>query len=140
VEENEVLEQERVAILADWRRYYPNEFGDYGLPLVKPPTPIEVDSPLNSPASPVFPSPKIRPAARMKSLLDGVVMRPRSSSTGSALVSPPGAFCISGCSSPAHPPASDSGAQSFTHNAWGPGIPYRVPCWTPCGFGEGSYI
>jgi len=24
VEENEVLEQERVAILADWRRYYPN--------------------------------------------------------------------------------------------------------------------
>jgi len=51
-----------------------------------------------------------------------------------------GAFCISGRSSPAHPPASDSGAQSFTHNAWGPGIPYRVPCWTPCGFGEGSYI
>jgi len=29
-----------------------------------------------------------------------------------------GAFCISGRSSPAHPPASDSGAQSFTHNAW----------------------
>ena len=51
-----------------------------------------------------------------------------------------GAFCISGRSSPAHLPASDSGAQSFTHNAWGPGIPYSVPCWTPCGFGEGSYI
>jgi len=50
------------------------------------------------------------------------------------------AFCISGCSSPVHPPASDSGAPSFTRNAWGPGIPYRVPCWTPCGFGEGSYF
>ena len=73
VEENEVLEQERVAILADWRRYYPNQFSDDGLPLVNPPTPIEVDSPLNSPASPVFPSPKMRPAARMKSLLDRVV-------------------------------------------------------------------
>jgi len=36
VEENEVLEQERVAILVDWRRYYPNQFGDDGLPLVKP--------------------------------------------------------------------------------------------------------
>jgi len=90
VEENEVLEQERVAILADWRRYYPNQFRDDGLPLVNPPTPIEVDSPPNSPASPVFPSPKMRPAARMKSLLDRVVKRPRSSSTGSALVPPPG--------------------------------------------------
>ena len=90
VEENEVLEQERVAILADWRRYYPNQCGDDGLPLVNPPTPIEVDSPPNSPASPVFPSPKMRPAARMKSLLDRVVKRPRSSSTGSALVPPPG--------------------------------------------------
>jgi len=73
VEENEVLEQERVAILADWRRYYPNQFGDNGLPLVSPPTPIEVDSPPNSPVSPVFPSPKMRPAARMKSLLGRVV-------------------------------------------------------------------
>jgi len=61
VEENEVLEREREAILADWRRYYPNQFRDYGLPLVNPPTPIEVGSPPNSPASPVFPSPKMRP-------------------------------------------------------------------------------
>ena len=90
MEENEVLEQERVAILADWRPYYPNQFCDNGLPLVNPPTPIEVDSPPNSPASPVFPSPKMRPAARMKSLLNSVVKRPRSSSTGSALVPPPG--------------------------------------------------
>jgi len=47
VEDNEVLEQERVAILADSRRYYPNQFCDDGLPLVNPPTPIEVDSPPN---------------------------------------------------------------------------------------------
>jgi len=90
MEENEDLEQERVAILADWRQYYPNQFCDNGLPLVNPPTPIEVDSPPNSPALPVFPSPKMRPAARMKSLLERVVKRPRSSSTGSALVPPPG--------------------------------------------------
>ena len=90
VEENEVQEQECVAILADWRRYYPNQFRDDGLPLVNPPTPVEVDSPRNSPASPVFPSPKIRPAVRMNSLLDSVVKRPRSSSTGSALVPPQG--------------------------------------------------
>jgi len=36
LEENKVLEQEWVAILADWRRYYPNQFGDDGLPLVDP--------------------------------------------------------------------------------------------------------
>jgi len=42
VEENKVLEQERVAILADWRQYYPNQFPDDGLPLVNPPTSIEV--------------------------------------------------------------------------------------------------
>jgi len=90
VEENEVLEQERVAILADWRRYYPNLFCDAGLPLVNPATPIEVDSPPNSPALPVFLSPKRRPAARMNSLLDRVVKGRRSSSTGSALVPPPG--------------------------------------------------
>ena len=89
VEENQVLEQERVAILADWRRYYPNRLGDDGLPLVNTPTPIEVDSPPNSPASSVFPSPKMRPAAQMKTVLDSVVKRPRSSSTGSALVLPP---------------------------------------------------
>jgi len=79
-----------VAILADWRRYYPNQFRDDGLPLVNPQTPIEVDSPPNSPASPVFLSSKMRPAARMKSLLHHVVKQPRSSSTGSALVPPPG--------------------------------------------------
>jgi len=90
VEENEVLEQELVAILADWRQYYPNQFCDDRLRLMNPPTPIEVMSPPNSPASPLFPSPKIRPAAQMKSLLDGVVKRPRSLSTGSALVWPPG--------------------------------------------------
>ena len=78
-----------MAILADWRRYYPYRLGDNGLPLVNRPTPIEVDSPPNSPASPVFPSPKIRPKARMKSLLDRVVKRPRSPSTGSALLPPP---------------------------------------------------
>jgi len=63
VEENEVLEQELVAILVYWRRYHPNQFGDDGLPLVNHPTAIEVDSPRNSPASPVFQSPKMRPAA-----------------------------------------------------------------------------
>jgi len=36
VEENEVPEQEQVAILADWRRYYPNQFGDDGGQLVNP--------------------------------------------------------------------------------------------------------
>jgi len=55
VEEIEVRGQEHVAILADWRRYYPNQFGDDGLPLVNPPTSLEVDSPPNSSASPVFP-------------------------------------------------------------------------------------
>jgi len=90
VEENEVLEQEHLAILADWWRYFPNLFGNNGLPLVNAPTPIEVDSPPNSPTSPVFLSPKMRPAARMKSLLDGVVKRPRSSSTGPGVVPPPG--------------------------------------------------
>ena len=90
VEENEVLEQEREAILVDWRQYYQNQFLDDGLPLVNPATPIKVDSPPNLPASPVHPSPKMRPAARMKSVLDRVVKRPRSSSTGFAQVPPPG--------------------------------------------------
>ena len=89
VEENEVLAEERVAILADWQQYYPNQFRDDGLPLVNSPTRIKVDCPPNSPASPVFSSPKMRPAVRMKSLLEGGVKRPRSSSTGSALI-PPG--------------------------------------------------
>ena len=56
-EENEILEQERQSILADWRRYYPNQFGDDGSPLVNPPISIEVDTPPNSPMSPVNPSP-----------------------------------------------------------------------------------
>jgi len=90
VEENEVLEEEGVAILEDWPRYYPNQFSDDGLPLVNPPTPIEVDSGPNSAALAVFPSPKMRPAPRMKSLLELVVKRPRSLSTGSALVPPLG--------------------------------------------------
>jgi len=90
VQESEVLEQERVAILADWRRYYPNQFGDDGWPLVNPSTVIEVDSPPNSPESSGFWSLKMRPAARMKSLRDRVVKPPRSSSTGSGLVPPPG--------------------------------------------------
>jgi len=79
-----------VAILADWRRYYPNQFGHDGLPLVNPPMSIEVDSPPNSPTSPVFLSPKMTPAARMNSLRDPDVKQPRSSSTGSARVLPQG--------------------------------------------------
>jgi len=38
IEENEVLEQECVAILVDWPRYYPNQFGDDGLQLLNPAT------------------------------------------------------------------------------------------------------
>lgn len=84
-EENEILEQEREAILADWRRYYPNQFDEGGSPLANPPVPIEVDSPPNSPALPVNPSPKLRPIVRMRSVLNRVVKRPRSSSIGSTL-------------------------------------------------------
>jgi len=47
VQENEVQEQERVAILVDWRRYNPNQFGDDGLPIVNPSTLVGVDSPPN---------------------------------------------------------------------------------------------
>ena len=90
VEANEVLEQEGVAILADWWRYYPNQFRNNGLPLVNPLTHIEGYSPPNSPASTAFRSPKRRPAARMQSLPKLVVTRARSSSTGSALVPPLG--------------------------------------------------
>ena len=79
-----------MSILTDWRRYYPNQFPDDSLPLVNPPTRIEVDSVLNSPASPVFPSPMMRPTTLMKSLLERVVKRPTSSSTRSALVLPLG--------------------------------------------------
>jgi len=90
VEENDIKEQECVAILGYWPRYYPNQYRDDGLPLGNPATTIAVDAPPNSPASPVFHSPKIRPAAQMNSLLDGVVQRPRRLSTGSARVQPPG--------------------------------------------------
>ena len=72
-EENQILEQERAAILADWKRYYPNQFGQDGSPLADPPIPVEVDSPESSPAKSVYPSSKVRPAVRMKSLLDHVV-------------------------------------------------------------------
>jgi len=90
VEENEVLEQKHVAILADWRQYYRNQFRDDGLPLMNTPTPIKVDYPPNSRASRVFPSSMMRPAVQMKNLLNRVVKRPINSSTGSALVGPPG--------------------------------------------------
>ena len=90
VEENQVLEQEGVAILTDWRRYYPNQFCNDCLPRVNPPTPIEGDAPPNSPAWPVFLSRKMRPAARLKSVLEHVMKRHRSSSTRSAVVPPPG--------------------------------------------------
>jgi len=63
VEENQVLEPEQVAIVADCRRYYPNQLREDALPIVNHPTPIEVDSPHNSLESPVFASPKMRPAA-----------------------------------------------------------------------------
>ncbi|PUU82447.1 hypothetical protein B9Z19DRAFT_1120778 [Tuber borchii] len=81
-EENEILEQVYEAILADWQRYYPNQFGKDNSPLANPPIPIEVDSPPNSPAPSLNPSPNVRPMVRIKSLLDRVVKRPRSSSTG----------------------------------------------------------
>jgi len=73
LEENEVQEQERVAIQADWRRYYSNQFSDNGLPHGNCPPAIEVDSPPNSPASRVLLSRKVRPAARMKGLQERVV-------------------------------------------------------------------
>jgi len=60
------------------------------LPLENPATQSEVDSPPNSLALPAFPSPQMRPAARMKSLPDRVVKRPTILSTGFALVPPPG--------------------------------------------------
>jgi len=84
-EENQILEQERAAILADWKRYYPNQFGKNGSPLADPPIPVEVDSPESSPAQSVYPSPKVRPAVRMKSLLNRVVKRPRRETTSSSL-------------------------------------------------------
>src|SRR5713101_2782710 len=112
-EENEILEQERGAILADWRRYYPNQFGDDGAPLPNPPIPIEVDTPPNSPASPVNPSPKMRPAARMKSLLDRVVKRPSRLSTGSALV-------------PASGPSASQESPPRQHTIWERGCSFTM--------------
>ncbi|PUU72497.1 hypothetical protein B9Z19DRAFT_1069723 [Tuber borchii] len=82
---NKILEQEREAILADWRPYYPNQFDQDGSPLANLPIPIEVDSLPISPAPFVNPSPILPPMARMKSLLDRVVKRPRSSYIGSTL-------------------------------------------------------
>ena len=91
-EENEVLLQERLGILADWRQYYPNQFHDNSLPLVNPATPIEVASPRNGQAAPVFLSRKMRPAGWIKSMLDRVVKGPWSSSTRSALLPLAGPF------------------------------------------------
>ena len=133
MEKNEVLEQEGVAILADWRRYYPNQFGHDGLPLVNPLTPKFAAIACISVIKDVPRSPNedySRPCGEVTQRLVNWVC-PGTASR---------ACCISGRSVPAHPPGSDSGAPSCTHNAWGPGIPYRVPCGTPCGFGEGSYI
>jgi len=130
VEENEVLEQERVAILADWRQYYPNQFCDDGLPPVNPSTPIEVDSPPNSPASSVFPSPKMRPAAQMKSLLDRLVKRPRSSSTGSALV-PPAVPSVSQDAPPGAPASKRFGSTVIHSRSVRPRYPLQGPLLDP---------
>jgi len=120
--ENEILEQQRRAILADWRQHYPNQFGQHGSSLANPPIRIEVDTRPNSPAPPVNPSPKMRPVARMKSLLDCVAKQPRSSSMGSTLLagsapapspSPASASCQS--------PTLQGRSRSFTmHGAAGP--------------------
>jgi hypothetical protein len=106
VEENEVLEQERRAILADWRQYYPNQFDQHGLPLPNPPIPIEVPTPPGSPLASPNRSPKVRPAARMKNLLERVTKRPRSHTTGSP--SFPRTNTTSSMSSPSFPPPSSS--------------------------------
>ncbi|PUU72191.1 hypothetical protein B9Z19DRAFT_1138801 [Tuber borchii] len=76
-EENEILKQEREAILADWRRYYSNQFDKNSSSLANLPIPIEADSPPNSPAPSLNLSPKFHPMARMKSLLNRIVKRPR---------------------------------------------------------------
>ena len=117
VEENEVLEQEGVAILADWWRYYPNEFGDDGLPLVNPPTPIEVDSPPNEGGIACISITKDEARSAHEESA-----RPCGEATQKLITwvcagTASGAFCISGRSSPPHRPGSDSGAQSFTHHA-----------------------
>ena len=106
VEENEVLEQERRAILADWRQYYPNQFDKHGLPLTNPPIPIEVPTPPGSPLASPNRSPKVRPAARMKNLVERVTKRPRSHTTGSP--SFPRTNTTSSMSSPSFSPPSSS--------------------------------
>ena len=103
VEENEVLEQERRAILAEWRQYYPNQFDKHGLPLANPPIPIEVPTPPGSPLASPNRSPKVRPAARMKNLVERVTKRPRSHTTGS-----PSFPRTPSMPSPTFPPASSS--------------------------------
>ena len=140
VEENEVLEQGSVAILADWRRYYPNQFPDHGLPLVNPRNPYQSRF-----------SPKVACLARISVTRDEAhsgneeSARPCSEATQKlcnwvCAATASRAFWISGHASRSHRPASYSGAQSFTHTAWCPGIPYRFLCWTPSGFGEGTSI
>lgn len=88
-EKDEALEQVRQAILANWQRYYPNQFDEGGVPLANLPILVEVNSPPNSPAPAVNPSPKLRLAARIKSILDSVAKKPpRSPTSGSATPSP----------------------------------------------------
>jgi len=127
-EENEILEQERQAILADWWQHYPNQFGQDGSPLANPPIPIEVDTLPNSPAPPVNPSPKMHPVARMKSLLDRVAKRPRSSSMGSTrLAGSAPAPSPSPASASCHSPTLQGRSPSFTmHGAAGPSVASSV--------------
>ncbi|RPA88434.1 hypothetical protein L873DRAFT_1849712 [Choiromyces venosus 120613-1] len=82
-EENEILEQERWAILKDWQQYYPNQFDENGLPLANLPIPIETPTLPGSPVAVVNPSPKLQPTVRIKNLLERVAKRPRSNMTGS---------------------------------------------------------
>ena len=101
-EENEILGQECEVILAHWRRDYPNQFGEDDIPLANSAIPIEVDIPLNSPAPPVNPSPKLCTMAQIKILLDSVAMRLSSSSTSLKLL----ASSVPVPSSSSHPSAS----------------------------------
>ena len=121
-EENEILEQERIAILADWRRYYPNQFDENGSPLADPPIPVDVDSPESSPAHSVNPSPKVRPGVRMKSLLDRVVKRPRRETNSSSLPA----------SSPSVPFPTASSGRMHAHGATRPfATEAAVPSYAP---------
>ncbi|PUU82485.1 hypothetical protein B9Z19DRAFT_1061793 [Tuber borchii] len=125
-EENEILEREREAILADWRRYYSNKFDQDGSPLANLPIPIEVDSPPNSQAPSLNLSPKLRPMVRMKSMLDRMVKQATSSSIRSTLSasSPPNAPPSRSFTSP-HPLTLQRRSCSFSlHEA--PGFPVRA--------------